>query len=51
MTDQEVIGKYRDMALEHMDEGKASRLVEMVWNLDRVKDVRELINGMVFQGR
>jgi len=51
MTDQEVIDKFRDMASVYMDEGRMKRLVETVFSLDKLHDIGELIELMVFEKR
>jgi 2-methylcitrate dehydratase len=48
MTDQEVIEKFRDMASIHMSEDHMKRLIESVFEMDKLEDIGALLRLMVF---
>jgi len=48
MTDQEVVEKFKDMASVYMSEGQMERLIDAVFELDRLDDVGALLKLMVF---
>jgi 2-methylcitrate dehydratase len=48
MTDQEVIDKFRDMASVHMSEDHVKRLIEAVFEMDKLEDIGALLKLMVF---
>jgi 2-methylcitrate dehydratase len=43
MSDGDVEAKFRDMVQGRLDSARADALLEAVWNLDRVGDVREVL--------
>ncbi|MBW1956510.1 MAG: MmgE/PrpD family protein [Deltaproteobacteria bacterium] len=48
MTDQEVVEKFKDMAAVYMSDDHMKRLVEAVFELDKLDDVGALLKLMVF---
>jgi 2-methylcitrate dehydratase len=48
MTDQEIVDKFKEMASVHMSEAQMSRLIEAVFSLEKVRDIKEVIRLMVF---
>jgi 2-methylcitrate dehydratase len=48
MTDEEVIAKFKDMATVSMTESQMDRLIENVFALDKLDDIRTLLKFMVF---
>jgi len=49
MTDQEVIEKFKDMAAVYMSGEQMERLVEAVFDLDKLDDIGKLLDLMVFE--
>jgi 2-methylcitrate dehydratase PrpD len=47
MSDEEMIEKFFDLSTVSIDRGDAEKLVEMVTNLDRLEDTRELTHIFV----
>ena len=43
MTDVEVEGKFRKLAAELLEPGQADRILAKLWDLDRLRDIGELI--------
>ncbi|MCX5907955.1 MAG: MmgE/PrpD family protein [Deltaproteobacteria bacterium] len=43
LTDEELEYKFRTLASFALPKGKVNSLAKMIWNLDRVKDVRQMI--------
>jgi 2-methylcitrate dehydratase len=48
MTDQEVIEKFKDMASVYMSEEHMKRLIEAVFDMDKLDDIGKLLDLMVF---
>ena len=48
MTDEEIIHKFKRMALRRMKESQVSQLVDTVFSLENVEDIRILTRLMVF---
>jgi 2-methylcitrate dehydratase len=48
MTDQEVIEKFKDMASVYMSEDHMRRLIEAVFEMDKLDDIGALLKLMVF---
>ncbi len=49
MTDQEVVEKFKDMAAVYMSEERMKRLVEAVFEMDKLDDIGKLLDLMVFK--
>lgn len=49
MTDEEVINKFKDMASVRMSEPQMKRLIESVFELDKMDDIGTLLKCMVFE--
>jgi 2-methylcitrate dehydratase len=48
LSDEEVVEKFTDMAAEHMSKTQIDRLVQTIFALDKLGDIRELNGLMVF---
>jgi len=48
LSDMELEEKFLDMALDYMDKDQADKIVETIWKLDRLKDVKELTELLTF---
>ncbi len=48
LSDAEVEEKFRGAASPHMDEAKMQSIIDAVWGLDKIEDVRELPRLMVW---
>jgi 2-methylcitrate dehydratase len=49
LTDRELEDKFRKLASEHMGEDQIRRIFDVVWDLEKIDDIRELTRLMVFQ--
>ncbi len=50
MTDQEVIDKFESMASEYMNKEQIDKVVDIVFNLEKLRDVGDLSRAMIFNG-
>ena len=48
LTDAEIEDKVRKMMLKHLPESQIKKIIDMVWNLEKVDDIGKLIALMVF---
>jgi 2-methylcitrate dehydratase len=48
LTDEELEGKFRDMAIKYMDEEQIKKIFDTVWNIEKLDDMNELTRLMVF---
>jgi 2-methylcitrate dehydratase len=48
MTDEEIVGKFKSMAVKRMNEGEIGRLIDAVFSLDKVEDIGKLSQMIVF---
>jgi 2-methylcitrate dehydratase len=49
MTDQEVVEKFKDMAAVYISEERMKRLVEAVFEMEKLDDIGKLLDLMVFE--
>ena len=49
MTDEEIVDKFRNMATRYMSERQINRIVQTVFDLDRLKDIQTLNKLMTFR--
>jgi len=49
LSDRELEDKFRKMASKYMGEPKIQRIINTVWNLDRLDDTGRLASMMVFE--
>jgi 2-methylcitrate dehydratase len=49
MTDEEIIDKFKSMAVNYMKEDQMKRLIDTVFSLDKVEDIGKLNQMMVFK--
>ncbi len=47
MTDQEIEEKFRKLTRRHMREGRAERVLEKLWTLEKTKNVSEILEALV----
>lgn len=45
LSDEELLAKFDSMVLEHVSQEKRDKIVEMIWNLEEVENVRELMRA------
>jgi 2-methylcitrate dehydratase PrpD len=43
LTDAEIMDKFVSLATDTVSDEKAQRIMDLVWNLERVKDIKELV--------
>jgi 2-methylcitrate dehydratase len=48
MTDEEIVGKFKSMAVKRMKDGEIGRLIDAVFSLDEVEDIGKLNQMIVF---
>lgn len=51
LTDKEIEDKFRAMASKHMDEGQIRKILDTVWNVERLDNIDKLVRLMVFRSR
>ena len=51
MTDQEVVEKFKDMASVYMSEDHMKRLIEAVFEMEKLEDIGKLLDLVVFEKR
>lgn len=51
LTDKELEEKFRDMAIKYMDEKQIERILDTVWNIEKLDDIGELAKLMVFPSK
>lgn len=51
LTDEELMEKFREMALRHMGERQIGQIFDKVWNMEKVTDIGDLTKLMVFPSR
>ncbi|MCK6623282.1 MAG: MmgE/PrpD family protein [Calditrichaceae bacterium] len=49
LSDEEITVKFDSMVLDKISQSKRDRMVDMIWNLEEVKDVRELMKAFAGQ--
>ncbi len=47
MSDEELLYKFDSMVLDKVNREKRDRMVEMIWNLEKIADVREFVAALV----
>lgn len=50
LTDKELEEKFRKMAAKHMDEEQVQKIIDIVWNTEKVDDMGRIAALMVFPG-
>lgn len=48
LSDDELEDKFKEMAIKYMSKGQVKKIFETVWNLEKVEEISELMNLMVF---
>ena len=51
LTDAEIEDKVRKMMVKHLPESRIKKIIDMVWNLEKVDDIGKLVALMVFPKR